>query len=186
MSNLFDIQEDIAQDSSLTKLVAMAADAVATEQMVEELEQQLSDMKKNLNRIKTVDLPDAMAEAGLSELSLNNGFKITIDDFVSGSLPKDDERRRQAINWLEQNGADTLIKTDVNIQFDKSKHNEALNLMGMLEEHDIEFTSKSGVHPQTLLAHVKERLRKGDEVPLELLGLYAGRVAKIKAQKGKK
>jgi hypothetical protein len=127
-----------------------------------------------------------MAEAGLSELSLNNGFKITIDDFVSGTLPKDDERRKAAISWLESNGADSLIKTDVNIQFDKSEHNEALNLIGMLNEQSIEFTAKSGVHPQTLLAHVKERLRRGDEVPLELLGLYAGRVAKIKAQKGKK
>ena len=43
--------------------------------------------------------------------------------------------------------------------------------------------SKMGVHPMTLISHVKERLKNGDQVPLETLGLFAGRVAKIKPPK---
>ena len=32
-----------------------------------------------------------------------------------------------------------------------------------------------------LLAFVREKVRNGEEVPLETLGLFAGRVAKVKA-----
>jgi hypothetical protein len=38
-----------------------------------------------------------------------------------------------------------------------------------------------GIHAQTLLAFVREKLRNGEEVPIDTLGLYAGRVAKVKA-----
>jgi hypothetical protein len=69
--------------------------------------------------------------------------------------------------------------------FEKSQHNEALSVKADLENKGYAVAAKMGVHPQTLIAHVKERLRNGDEIPLDVLGLYAGRVAKIKAPKSK-
>lgn len=179
----FDLGESASSDNSMQRLVSMAKEVIDTEQLVESLEENLSDLKKRLNKMKTVDLPDLMAECGLSEFKTDSGFRITVDDFVSGSLPKDEDKRVAAIRWLESNGAEALIKTEVSLQFGKSEHNRALALVADLADKGYDVASKMGVHPQTLIAHIKERLKGGDEVPLELLGLYAGRIAKIKQAK---
>jgi hypothetical protein len=179
----FDLGETASDEPSMERLVSMAKEVIETERLVEDLEDNLADLKKRLNKMKTVDLPDMMAECGLSEFKTDTGFRITVDDFVSGSLPKDEQRRDQAIRWLESNGAESLIKTEVNLQFGKSEHNQALALVADLADKGYNVGSKMGIHPQTLIAHIKERLKSGDEVPLELLGLYAGRIAKIKPAK---
>lgn len=183
----FDIGEEGGRSESpaLQRFRTMAEDAISMEKLVEDLEENLSEVKKRLNRLKTIDLPDLMAECGMSEFKSETGFKITIDDFVSGSLPKEDDKRSAAINWLETNGAAAIIKSELQMVFEKSQHNEALSVKADLENKGYAVAAKMGVHPQTLIAHVKERLRNGDEIPLDVLGLYAGRVAKIKAPKSK-
>jgi hypothetical protein len=185
MTDLFDIQEEAhaSSDSAMQRLVAAAKEIIETEQLIQQLEENLSELKARHNKSKTIDLPDMMAECGLSEFRTDTGFRIAVEDFVSGSLPKDDAKRREAIVWLENNGAENLIKTELSMAFGKSEHNEALSLMSELQEKGYTVNSKMGVHPMTLISHIKERLKSGDQVPLETLGLFAGRVAKIKPAK---
>ena len=189
MSDPFDIQDDPAtENDSMKRLVAMAEEAVATEKLVLELEDNLSTIKKTLNQLKTVALPDAMAECGIADLKLADGFRVAVEDFVAGSLPKDDVRRQAAIDWLTEHGAESLIKTEVKLSFEKSQHKIARSVIEELADRGLNVSSQMGVHPQTLIAHVKERMRNGDEVALETLGLFAGRIATIKSAKagGKK
>ena len=181
--DIFDTGPEQGNESSMKRLIAMAREVIDTENLVNDLEENLSELKKRLNRMKTIELPDMMAECGMSEFKTDSGFNIKIEDFVSGSLPKDDEKRRAAIHWLEANGGESLIKSELSMTFEKSQHNEAVSLMVSLQEQGYEVSSKMGVHPQTLLAHIRERMKNGDEVPLETLGLFAGRVAKIKPPK---
>jgi hypothetical protein len=185
MDDLFDLKEEApaSSDSAMQRLVAAAKEIIETEQLISQLEENLSELKSRHNKAKTIDLPDMMAECGLSEFRTDTGFRIAIEDFVSGSLPKDEGKRREAIEWLESNGAENLIKTELSMAFGKSEHNEALSLMQELREKGYSVSSKMGVHPMTLISHIKERLKNGDSVPLETLGLFAGRVAKIKPAK---
>ena len=182
-ADFFDVDDGKNESPALLRFRSMAQEAIDSEKLVQDLEENLADVKRRLNNLKTVELPDLMAECGMSEFKSETGFKITIDDFVSGTLPKDEVRREAAINWLESNGASTLIKTELSMAFEKTQHNEALSIKAELEQKGYAVNAKMGVHPQTLIAHVKERLRQGDEIPLDVLGLYAGRVAKIKAPK---
>lgn len=185
MDDLFDIQEEAqaSSDSAMQRLVAAAKEVIETEKLIAQLEENLSELKVRHNKTKTITLPDMMAECGLSEFRTDTGFRIAVEDFVTGSLPKEDAKRRDAIAWLESNGAENLIKTELNLAFGKSEHNEAVSLMEDLREKGYTVTSKMGVHPMTLISHIKERLKNGDSVPLETLGLFAGRVAKIKPAK---
>lgn len=183
MSDIFDLPQEESSDA-MTELRKLAQETVDTERLVADLEENLSEVKKRLNKLKTVDLPDKMAECGLGALTMDDGTAIKIEEFVSGSLPKDFEKRDAAICWLEDHDAAAIIKTELSIAFEKSQHNEAMSLVNELHERGFDAAAKMGVHPQTLIAHVKERLRKGEEVPLEVLGLYAGRTAKIKMKKG--
>jgi len=180
----FDIEQEQTGDT-MQRMRAMASEVIAQERLVEELEENLAEIKKQLNKLKMIELPDLMAECGMSELKTDDGVTIKIEDFVSGSLPKDFDKREAAISWLEDHDAAGLIKTELTLAFEKSQHNEAMSLAAELHERGYDSAAKMGVHPQTLIAHVKERLRKGEEVPLEVLGLYAGRTAKIKFPKVK-
>jgi hypothetical protein len=171
---------------TLAKLVELGQDLVDAEAGVAALEEALSDAKKRLHHLKTSVLPDAMAEAGLADFSLADGSTIAISDFVSGSLPKDPEKREKAIKWLEEHDGAALIKTDVSLAFGKSQHNQALDLVGRLREEGHEVTVESGVHASTLQSFAKDVLRNGGELDADVLGLFVGRAAKVKAPKAPK
>jgi hypothetical protein len=112
-----------------------------------------------------------------------DGFKVTIKDFLSGSLPKDEEKRSSALEWLRDVGAEDLIKNELHAHFDRGQDNIAGHIAGALEENKIKYEQTIGVHPSTLKAYARERMERGEDVPLELLGLYAGRIAEIKEKK---
>jgi hypothetical protein len=184
--NPFDIEEPSANSDTFKRMVSMAEEVVDTEQLVAELEDNLETVKKTLNRLKTKDLPDLMAEVGVTEIAVKGGIKVEIKDFVAGSLPKASGARKAAIDWIAENDGEDLIRTVMRVEFEKSEHNIAMDIAGQIREKGYEPVVESGVHPQTLLSFVREKLEDGDEVPLEKLGLYAGRTAKVKVPKEKK
>lgn len=169
---------------SLATLMKLAEKAVAMEATVADLEEALEAQKSALHHLKTVELPDAMAEAGLSEFKTASKAEININDFVSGSLPKEPEARDRAIKQLVEEGGADIIKNVVSVQFTRSQHNEAAALAADLRDKGYESAKMaSDVHPQTLMAFVREKLKKGEEVKYETLGCFVGRVAKIKLPK---
>lgn len=190
MSDDFDIEGEAlvasSDSSALQRMRRLAEECIETEKLADEIEEHLKDLKRKLNQLKTVELPDAMAENGLSSFSTSDGHTIEINDFVSGSLPTDVEKRKVAIHWLSANGAADMIKNEVSVNFLKTQHNEAKSLAAELKDKGLDVDEKETVHSATLQAFGREKLRSGEECPFELLGLYTGRVAKIKVPKGSK
>jgi hypothetical protein len=45
------------------------------------------------------------------------------------------------------------------------------------------YSGKTGVHPQTLAAFVKEQVESGADFPLDVFNVYIGQIAKIKRSK---
>jgi hypothetical protein len=188
MHDPFDVGEGPVSGPSaaLDRLKKAAAEAIDIEAFIKSLEETLSDAKTKLHHARTKVLPDMMAEIGMSSFSLDDGTEFSIDNFVSGSLPKSVEGKAAAIKWLEENDAESLIKSDIKISFGRNQHNEFVNLREELTEKKYDLETGVGVHAGTLAAFVREKLEHGDEVPLELLGMYAGRIVKIKPPKVKK
>ncbi len=185
-------REAAGQPAALSEgLQSLIREALELEAAVEAQETLLKDMKTTLLELKQKKLPEALASAGSSSWTGDAswgdlaGSKVEIKGFVSGSLPKDAERRQEAIEWLEGHDAAPLIKTTMELAFSKSQHNEALSLASELRERGYSVLMESGVHASTLQAMARERLEKGEEIPLELLGLFAGTVAKITLPKRK-
>ena len=157
------------------------AEAISLEDTIEVMEENLKVAKKALYVLKTTRIPDIMTEIqpGLEELKID-GFKVSIKDFVSGSIPKDEMKRTAAFGWLKNHGADSLIKTEVSVAFGRFEHNRALALLADLNEQGMAAVLENTVHPQTLQAFARERIRNGEIIDPEVLGLYTGRVAQIK------
>lgn len=173
-------QENVGGES-LQQLHEAADEAAQLEQLVEDLEQSLKDAKKALNRVKGTVMPDLMTEVGFQSFT-HNGVKFELADFVSGSLPSDPEKKAAAIDWLTANEGADLLKSQVVASFGRSQHNVAAavadELKGKFGSDGIEL--KESVHPQTLQKFVRERLASGDPVDLDVLGVYVGRVVKLR------
>lgn len=176
----FDLGEGAAQaaPNTLANLNASLEEAVALELMCDQMEEDLKAAKKTLQTMKTGRIPDLMAELQMDEC-VHKGWRVKISDFVSGSLPADTEKRAKAIRWLEENEGGGLIKTELSIEFAKSQHNEALSMAEELHSQGYAPKVDSGVHSATLQAFARERIKNGDSIDTEILGLYTGKVAKF-------
>lgn len=190
--------EALSSASSPAKdnLIRLLGEWDEVEANIKGLEEMLSSLNARKTELKTKSIPDAMAMLGSGEWQGDEPDedgkvpKVVMDDFVSGSLPKDPAAREMAISWLEENGGGELLKTEISATFGKSEHNSALDVFGtlskMAEEMGFQLTMDSGCHPQTYLAFMREKLKGGESVPVEKLGLFVGRVAKVSRVKAKK
>lgn len=188
VSNLFEAAAGSAQvdPNSLDRLNEIADEALALEEAVRQMEADLKVASAALNAIKSRQLPEMMAELGLESFT-RNGQTLEVQSFVSGSLPKDEDKRARAIAWLEEHDGAGLIKTQMSLAFGKDDREEAKRIYRLLKAEGAEPATETGVHSATLQAFARERLKNGEEIDTECLGLYTGRVVKIKeAKKGKK
>jgi hypothetical protein len=172
-----------ASGDKVDKIIRIAEEGRAIEAQIEATESLLAAQKGRANEIKTRLLPDAMAEAQLSEFKMTDGTNIKVDDFVSGSLPKEEPARSAAIQFLEAEGAGAIIKNEIVLTFEKSQHNEALALADELRTRGFLCDVKSSVHPQTYLSWARDALKQGLALDAERLNLFIGRKAKYVAPK---
>lgn len=149
------------------------------EKQIEDVEAVLTELRGTQNHLKTVILPDKMAEAGMLDFTLDDGFKVEVGQYVSGSLPKEEELKERAIDHLVKLKADGLIKTTVTITFGRKEFKLAQKLFSQLVKMDYSPAMQTGVHPQTLMAWAREAIEDGVKLNLSTLGLTAGRIAKV-------
>lgn len=178
IAHTFDVPDETGT-ASLAEIVKTAERAVVLERVAEEMEEELTAVRKELNDLKFIRIPDAMAEAGLTSFTLQDGSKVKVEDFVQGSLPKDPLQRALAVSVLESHDGAALIRNQVVIPFDKKDHNRAIHLARELEDRGLKVDVTHDVHAQTLQAFVREKLRAGEQLPWESLGIFVGRRAKI-------
>lgn len=169
--------------ADIPQLTAMARDAVQLERQMEVLERTLSETRKKYLDLTRVQLPDVMAEIGLTSFQLADGSRLKIEDFIEGSLPRDPIARDTAINVLVGAGGDTMIRNEVVIPFERRQHNEAVSLAQELQARGLPVKIEQDVHHMTLKSFVRDKLSHGEELPYEKLGIFVGRRAVVKLPK---
>lgn len=176
----------VTSSSVLNDLLDKAEEMIRLEAQISDLEQLMKQLSGRNNELKTVIIPDKMAEIGITEFAVPSGQRIKVEDFVSGSLPKDPERRNSAIEALEEWGATGALKNEVVLSFEKSQHNEAMAIVDDLRQRGYQCEVTSGIHPQTYLALIRERLAAGETIDPERMGIFIGRKTKVIAPRAKK
>ena len=151
------------------------------ESTVSDLEATLKREKKALLKLTDEDLPTVFAEMGLSELTLDDGSKIKINPTYGGSIPVD--QRPAAYEWLREHGFDDIIKNTVSCEFGRGEDDQANAFRAVAESEGYIAEQKTGVHPQTLRAFVRERVENGDSFPMEMFGAWVGHRATITRSK---
>lgn len=175
------------------KVLVLAQECYVLARNIEQATALLEGLNSRWNQIKQTDLPEAMAKMGSGVWASPDEAKsvsIEIKDFVAGSLPKPDPkleydpegiaRRKKALDWLRDHDGEAIIKTEITLTFGKGEDNVALDLAETLREKGFEPNVESGVHPQTLQKYARERLKKGENVDFDTLGLMSARYADVK------
>lgn len=178
-----DFEQEEASEDQLEKISKAAMQAVALDRQVADLEAAVVTLKTDRDTILNKTLPALLDSAGMNGFDLRDGSSIEIKDVVSGSLPseaKKPEERKRALAWLLKNGGKGLIKTSFKTEFGVGQEKLVQAFEKLIVKAKFAAKKETGVHPQTLCAFVRELLEDGKEVPIETLGIYVGRHAKIK------
>ncbi len=179
MSNAFDREgEASASPDLLGTLHKTLEEAVQLEGIVAQLESDLRAAKASLHAVTTNRIPDLMSELQLERLTYR-GWKVKVVDFVNGSLPKGEAARAKAVAWLIDNDGASIIKTDVRVSFGRAQHADALGVAKRLVDDGFAPTVDSGVHASTLCAWARERIKSGEPLDIDTLGLFTGRTARF-------
>ncbi len=157
------------------------------------LEEKVDALNAEIYELSAKTIPDKMMEARMDRIGLPEvGVDVRLKDWVRALLPKPDESgstraRDTATAWLDSHGYGSLIKTEVSAVFDKTERNMALSAAGKLREEfpDKPVYVKEDVHHMTYSKWAKERLEAGEILPMELLGVSAGKVAEVVKRKEK-
>lgn len=189
VQNLMDQMAGVAaevksSDGALARISEIAK--TQFEQMVEvaRLEDALKEAKKVLFTISTVDLPEAMKEAGIEEFTTTDGLEIKTKPDVQCGIPA--PRREEAYEWLIKHDFGGIIKSDLELLFDREERKKAEKLAADLTKKGYTVTLNNSIHAQTLKAFVKERMadtESGIEFPLDLFGVFPYTVATVKPKK---
>jgi len=168
--------------SELTRVVALAELLKTQKHELEGLTMQVDDAKKALLKTEREDLPNLMAEVGLTEIKLEDGTIVSIKEEVDASISV--AKRPAAVAWLNENGFGGIIKTEVSVTFGAGSHDAAEELKTFLAEEGYETAEMSEtVHPSTLKAFVRERLAAGTAIPFDTFGIFPYSKAIIKEKK---
>jgi sulfur transfer complex TusBCD TusB component (DsrH family) len=165
---------------TLKEISRIATSAVHLENMIRMGEEELDKMRTQLNAMRFDQLPSLMLEAGLASFRLTDGSTVSVEDYIQGSLPRDPIQRGSAIIVLEAAGGEALIRNQVVAQFEKREHNKAIAVAQELQARGLHVRVEQDVHHSTLKAFVREKLKRGEQIAYEKLGIFVGRRATIK------
>lgn len=188
------ITPDTPPEDLVTQIRGLSEDLLAKIARAEVLRTELSGLESEIYELSSRTIPDKMMEArmdvcGLPEL----GVDVRLDEWTRAVLPRPDESggteaRDRATAWLDEHGYGNLIKTEVTASFDKTERNMALSAAEALraEFPDKRVLVREDIHHMTYTAWAKGELRAGVSLPVDLLGITTGRVAKVHKRKEEK
>ena len=164
--------EDLMEEDSRERAIRLPEQAVVAsisdlanqqlqlEKELEYAELALEELKGRLSRVRDVDLPAIMQQAGTRMLKLTNGAILEIKEDFFASIPED--KQEKAFRWFTVTGNDGLIKNEIKANFGKGQDAEAQELQDKLDELGYSYSAKRSVHPQTLKAFVRKVVESGE------------------------
>lgn len=181
--SMFDVETP--KDANLVEQVREAcAEAVDLARVIEGYEAASKAARIRLYDLQTKTIPEALSLAGMGDtFSLATGEMIQISDSVRNTIgAKDPERDDKLVRRMEtliRMGGEALVKTALSVSFAKGEYEEAEVARDTLISQGLEPELGETVNFQSLVGFVRERIRKGESVENEGLGLEVAPYAKI-------
>ena len=158
-------------DSELARISMLAQRQREEEEEVIRCTAQLQEAQRRLRRTSDVDLPEAMRAVGVGSFTLTSGEPVKLITQYDGKKITDPE----ALDWIEEHGGASLIKTEVFVSMDRGQVEAARELVEVLRRHPLanqfkELRLETYVHNATAGAFARELAEGGTILP-DILGV---------------
>lgn len=172
------LKSDIEGGGDLSRLSALADMQAQQEAEVLRIEAELQKAKEKLTDLAERQIPELMDKVGMDEFKTKSGLVVKIDEKIRASIPK--LKKPYAFAWLREHGNDSIIKRSLSVAFGRGEDDLANELCSRLSQEGFSIKDDESVHASTLTSFVKEKLQAGEDIPIDLFGVYRQRVSKIK------
>lgn len=152
----------------LKRLAELVKSLKEAEDKVDEINQQLSDAKAVKTRLSQEIIPEFLNKFGISNISLEDGTAIKIEDDASITI----KSKPLFFNWLKERKEDDIIK--LNIAFDKMESEKREKLFEFILDNDYDCENEEKVHSATQKAYFKRLLGIGKKEEDIKAGLESG------------
>ena len=171
--------EEANDNNALAQVSSLADHQHQAEARVKAAEKELEAAKASLRDIAEHRFPTLMDELGLTEFTTSNGLKVTVREKIRASIPK--AKEAEALAWLDDHDHSSLIKRQFIVDFHKGEDGWAKKFAADLRKRkrEVRVNEKKSVHANTLSSFVKEKLEAGEEIPIELFGVFRQRSTKL-------
>ena len=171
-----------APSSNLSTVLNQLADELLEAQKELADAEAVVETKKNIVRdIAEKRIPEAV-DGVEGKIDLGNDRTLEIKEEIRASVAG--EKLAPAVQWLDDNDYGGIVKRQLIFEFGKDDHEKVKKfkklMAPIIKEHKLVMKDKQAIHPQTLLAWVKERLKEGDNLPVDTFGIFRQRTAKVK------
>lgn len=165
----------------LARIVEQADELRALRRAIAQAEEVLKQLKSHEFTLVTQTLPSLMDAAGkLRALTLEDGSKLERKEEVFASISQ--ENAEAAASWLVKHGYGAIVKTTIAVQLEKGDAKARKAAEAALRKARIPYECRSGVHPQTLKAFVRESIERGRALP-EIIKVHVQPNIKLTAPK---
>jgi len=163
---------DLLDNVEVTTIAAECQKLKNLQDDIERAEEHVDNLKKMADDISSRVIPELLAEQGLTSLKLADGSSVTVKREYRCTLPKEDERRQSAYNWLRENGLGDIIKNNVIVTFGRGEDDKAKRLLDLAVSNGYEPNQKSDVAWNTLTALFQERVESGLDMPSDVFSTW--------------
>lgn len=175
-------KEDVGPNSNMTVVLNQLADElIAAQREVARIQEELTTANNVVKDITENRIP-SVAEGLEGKFDLGNDRVLEIKEDIRASVAGD--RLVPAVQWLDENNYSSIVKRTLVFEFGKDDDEKVKkfkeSVAPIIKEQKLVMKEKTAIHPQTLLAWVKERLKEGDKIPSETFGIFRQRTAKVK------
>lgn len=161
------------------KADAAIAKAIRMRRLIERTEERLQRLKADLTALQRREIPDILAEIGTTIWPAPDGGKVQIETRIAGSLSQSPDLE-EAVKYLEAEGFKGAMETTLSVKFSDDERELAADLAKAINattDHTV--ILNRAIHPQTLAAWARARLKAGKTVKHALVGLSLWREAKL-------
>ena len=178
-SMMLEDSTDLLDNVEVTTIAAECQKLKSLQDDIDRAEEHVDNLKKMADDISSRVIPELLAEQGLSSLKLADGSSVTVKREYRCTLPKEDERRQSAYNWLRENGLGDIIKNNVSVTFGRGEDDKAQQLLDLAASNGFEPNQKSDVAWNTLTALFQERVESGLDMPSDVFSTWIKDTTKI-------
>lgn len=176
---MYQYEDEKPGDNLKAQVEALVKRMDAEKAEIDRLEEALSAAKEAYRKTSESDIPELM-DGLRGKLALEDGRYLEIEDVIHGSVPK--EKQPFAYDWMDKNGYHGLAKRQIRMEFNLDETAWANKVMADLRKRkkSVRAVMERSVHPQTLLAFIRECVREGVDLPDNLFSVRKYQRAKIR------